>query len=401
MIDQHKDRFGVEPICRVLEVPTSTYYARKRRPPSARAASDVALLAQIRQVHAANYGVYGARRVWKQLHRDGLGVARCTVERLMRADGLAGVRRGRKRRTTTPEPAASRPPDLVQRQFTATRPDQLWVADLTYVRTWEGWVYVAFVLDVFSRLLVGWQLASHLRTDLPLDALEMAIWRRQAELDGLVHHSDAGCQYTSFRYTSRLAELGVVPSIGSVADSFDNAMAESLIGTFKAELIDRQGWRTREEVEFAVVEWVAWYNNRRLHSSIGDIPPVELEANYYASTDTLQPTEPPNQASTKPGAAQDGLSAHWSYKMRTYLDAQRAWLTVERLPAYAPELNPVEFLWANLKGKGGELANFAGDTVAEVADQAHQGVQRVCDSDSLVVGFLAHTGLSLDNESSP
>jgi transposase InsO family protein len=303
MIDQHKDRFGVEPICRVLEVPTSTYYARKRRPPSARAASDVALLAQIRQVHAANYGVYGARRVWKQLHRDGLGVARCTVERLMRADGLAGVRRGRKRRTTTPEPAASRPPDLVQRQFTATRPDQLWVADLTYVRTWEGWVYVAFVLDVFSRLLVGWQLASHLRTDLPLDALEMAIWRRQAELDGLVHHSDAGCQYTSFRYTSRLAELGVVPSIGSVADSFDNAMAESLIGTFKAELIDRQGWRTREEVEFAVVEWVAWYNNRRLHSSIGDIPPVELEANYYASTDTLQPTEPPNQASTKPGAA--------------------------------------------------------------------------------------------------
>ena len=175
MIDAHKDRFGVEPICRVLEVPTSTYYARRRRSPSARATSDAALLVRIRQVHQANYGVYGARRVWKQLGRDGLRVARCTVERLMRAEGLAGVRRGRKRRTTTPEPAAPRPPDLVQRQFTATRPNQLWVADLTYVRTWEGWVYVAFVLDVFSRLLVGWQLAGHLRTDLPLDALEMAI----------------------------------------------------------------------------------------------------------------------------------------------------------------------------------------------------------------------------------
>jgi putative transposase len=290
MIDQHKDRFGVEPICRVLEVPTSTYYARKRRRPSARAGSDAALLEQIRRVHAGNYGVYGARRVWKQLHRQGVQVARCTVERLMRADGLAGVRRGRQRRTTTPEPAAARPPDLVQRQFTATRPDQLWVADLTYVRTFQGWVYVAFVLDVFSRLIVGWQLAGHLRTDLPLDALEMAIWRRQVDHGELVHHSDAGCQYTSFRYTSRLAEVGVVPSIGSVADSFDNAMAESLIGTFKAELIDRHSWRTRDAVEFAVVEWVGWYNTRRLHSSIGDIPPAEVEANYYASTNALQPT---------------------------------------------------------------------------------------------------------------
>ena len=290
MIDAHKDRFGVEPICRVLEVPTSTYYAHRRRPPSTRAETDAALLARIRQVHQANYGVYGARRVWKQLGRDGLRVARCTVERLMRADGLAGVRRGHKRRTTTPEPAAPRPPDLVQRQFTASRPNQLWVADLTYVRTWEGWLYVAFILDVFSRLLVGWQLASHQRTDLPLDALEMAIWRRQLHGGELVHHSDAGCQYTSFRYTSRLAEVGVMPSIGSVADSYDNAMAESLIGTFKAELIDRRSWRHRDEVEFAVLEWVAWYNTRRLHSSIGDIPPAEFEANYYASTDTLQPT---------------------------------------------------------------------------------------------------------------
>jgi putative transposase len=290
MIDAHKDRFGVEPICRVLEFPTSTYYAHKHRPPSARASSDAALLERIRQVHQANYQAYGARRVWKQLHRDGIKVARCTVERLMRADGLAGVRRGRKRRTTTPEPAAPRPPDLVNRQFTATRPDQLWVADLTYVRTWEGWVYVAFVLDVFSRLIVGWQLASHLRTDLPLDALEMAIWRRQVRHGELIHHSDAGCQYTSFRYTSRLSEVGVAPSIGSVADSFDNAMAESLIGTFKAELIDRRSWRTRNAVEFAVVEWVAWYNTRRLHSSIGDVPPAEFETNYYASINTLQPT---------------------------------------------------------------------------------------------------------------
>lgn len=292
MIDGLRGRFGVEPICRVLQVPASTYYARKRRPPSARAVRDAVLLQRIRAVHQANYGVYGTRRVWKQLGRDGIQVARCTVQRLMRADGLQGVRRGGKRRTTISEPAGARPPDLVNRQFVAAGPNQLWLADLTYVRTWEGWVYVAFVLDAFSRMIVGWQLASHLRTDLPLDALEMALWRRQGRLGRgeLLHHSDAGCQYTSFRYTSRLAEIGVMASVGSVADSFDNAMAESLIGTFKAELIDRHCWRRRDQVEFAVVEWVSWYNTRRLHSAIGDIPPTEFEANYHTATTTLQPT---------------------------------------------------------------------------------------------------------------
>jgi putative transposase len=196
MIDGLRGRFGVEPICRVLGVPASTYYARKRRPPSVRAARDMVLVERIRRVHQANYGVYGARRVWRQLRRDGVQVARCTVERLMRLDGLQGVRRGRKHRTTTPEPAAARPPDLVQRQFVTVRPDRLWVADLTYVRTWEGWVYVAFILDACSRMIVGWQLANHLRTDLPLDALEMALWRRQGRLGRgeLVHHSDQGCQ---------------------------------------------------------------------------------------------------------------------------------------------------------------------------------------------------------------
>ena len=205
------------------------------------------------------------------------------------------MRRGRKRHTTTPESAAARPPDLVQRQFTAARPDRRWVADLTHVRTWEGWVYVAFVLDLFSRLIVSWQLASHLRTDLPLDALEMAILGRQVGRGALAHQSNAGCQYTSFRYTSRVAEVSVVPSIGSVADSFDTAMAESLIETFKAELIDRQRWRTRDEVEFAVVELVAWYNTRRLHSSIGDIPPAEFETNYYASAKACSLPKPHNQ----------------------------------------------------------------------------------------------------------
>ena len=290
MIDALRGRFGVEPICRVLKVPASTYYARKRRPPSARAARDTVLLERIRRVHQTNYHAYGARRVWKQLRRDGIQVARCTVERLMRLDGLQGVRRGGKRRTTIPEPAAARPPDLVGRQFVAGRPARLWVADLTYVRTFQGWVYVAFVLDVFSRMIVGWQLANHLRTDLPLDALEMALWRRDLRHGELIHHSDAGCQYTSFRYTSRLAEVGVTPSIGSVADSYDNAMAESLIGTFKAELIDRQAWRRRDDVEFAVVEWVGWYNTRRLHSSVGNIPPAEFEANHYAATARPQPT---------------------------------------------------------------------------------------------------------------
>jgi putative transposase len=299
VIDHLRDRFGVEPVCRVLDLCPGTYYGRKRRPASARAQRDAVLLQQIIDVHEANYGVYGVRRVHKQLQRQGIAVARCTVQRLMRQHGLEGVRRGGKKRTTIADATAPRPPDLVNRRFTADRPDQLWLADITYVRTWEGWVYVAFVLDAYSRRIVGWQLADHLRTDLPLDALEMAIWQRdrdrppgrqRPEPGSLIHHSDRGCQYVSFRYATHLADLGVVASVGSVADSYDNAMAEALNGTFKAELIHRQTWRTRDQVEYAIVEWIGWYNNRRLHSAIGNVPPAEHEATYYRSINTPAPT---------------------------------------------------------------------------------------------------------------
>jgi putative transposase len=294
VVDHLRDRFGVEPVCRVLQLCPGTYYGRKRRPPSARDQRDAVLMEQIQEIHTANYGVYGARRVHQQLQRQGVQVARCTVERLMRAHGLEGVRRGTARRTTIPDQSAARPPDLVNRRFTAERPDQLWLADITYVRTWEGWVYVAFVLDAFSRRIVGWQLAGHLRTDLPLDALEMALWQRSRDRPvqpgSLIHHSDQGCQYLSFRYASRLADLGVTASVGTVADSYDNAMAETLNGTFKAELIHRRTWRTRDQVELAVVEWVHWYNHQRLHSAIGHLPPAEYEAAYYRSTSALTPT---------------------------------------------------------------------------------------------------------------
>lgn len=286
MIDAHGERFGVEPICRVLEASPSTYYERRTRTPSARALRDQQLLAEIRRVHQANYGVYGARKVWKQLNREGVMVARCTVERLMRAHGITGLIRGAKRRTTIPDPAAPRPPDLVNRSFVASRPNQLWVSDLTYVRTFEGWAYVAFVTDVFSRRIVGWQLAGNLRTDLPLDALEMAVYQRRPHRDGLIHHSDRGSQYLSIRYTERLAEIGATASVGSVADSYDNALAESVNATFKEELIHRKTWKTRIEVELAVAAWVGWYNHHRIHRALGDIPPAEYEANHYASSKT-------------------------------------------------------------------------------------------------------------------
>jgi putative transposase len=286
MIDDHKERFGVEPICRVLEVPPSTYYAQKKHQPSTRQRRDEVLLGHIRRIHQDNYGVYGARRITAALRREGIEVAPCTVERLMRRSGLQGVIRGGRRRTTIPEPAAPRPPDLVNRRFTASRPNRMWVADLTYVRTWTGWVYVAFVLDVYSRMIVGWQLAGHLRTDLPLDALEMALYQRHVHKGQLIHHSDRGCQYTSIRYAERLTEAGIAPSVGSVADSYDNAMAEALNGTFKAELIDRQTWRDRDQVERAVVRWVGWYNHTRLHGEIGHIPPAEYEAMYYSPINT-------------------------------------------------------------------------------------------------------------------
>jgi putative transposase len=258
---------------------------------------DAELLVEIGRVHEQNYGVYGARKVWRQLHREGTEVARCTVERLMRAEGLCGAVRGASRRTTQADPAVARPEDLVERRFVAQQPDQLWVVDFTYVATWAGFVYVAFCIDVYSRLITGWRCSASMTTDLPLDALEMGIWQRQRtgrSIQGLVHHSDAGSQYTSIRYTERLAEAGAKPSIGSVGDSYDNAMAESIIGLFKTEVIRRRGpWRSRDAVEIATLEWVDWYNNRRLFEALGQIPPAEAESSYYL---TNTPSESPRMA---------------------------------------------------------------------------------------------------------
>jgi putative transposase len=296
--------FGVEPICRVLsehgcKIAPQTYYAARNRPVCARGLRDAELLVEIRRVHEDNYGVYGARKVWRQLNREGVTVARCTVERLMQHEGLHGVVRGAAKRTTRPDPAAPRPEDLVERQFSADRPNQLWVVDFTYVATWAGFVYVAFCIDVFSRMITGWRAARSMSTDLVLDALEMGIWQRQRaghSIQGLVHHSDAGSQYTSIRYTERLAEAGAVPSIGSVGDSYDNAMAESIIGLYKTELIGTRGpWRNLDAVEIASLEWVDWFNNRRLFEAIGNIPPAELEADHYLTSTppaTLQMAEP-------------------------------------------------------------------------------------------------------------
>jgi transposase InsO family protein len=286
-IDEHRETYGVEPICRQLPIAPSVYYESKarerdprRQPP--RVARDAELREGIERVWKANFGVYGARKVWRQLIREGRVVARCTVERLMREMGLCGVVRGRKAKTTIPEDLADRPKDLVQRQFTASRPNQLWVADLTYVVTWRGFVYVAFVTDVFSRRIVGWRVSSSLRSDLALDALEQALHDRQG-VDGLVHHSDRGVQYLSIRYTERLAEAGIEASVGRIGDSYDNALAETIIGLYKAELIRPNGpWRGIEEVEFATLEWVDWFNNRRLLSSIGNVPPAEFETKYHA-----------------------------------------------------------------------------------------------------------------------
>jgi putative transposase len=289
--DGHKARFGVEPICRVLTehgrpIAPSTYYDARARPPSARARRDEQLRAAITRVHADNYGVYGARKVWLALNRQGIAVARCTVERLMRELGLAGARRGKRRRTTVPDPAAARPADLVERKFTRPAPDRLWVADFTYVPTWSGMVYVAFVIDAYSRRIVGWRAATSMRTALVLDALEQAIWTRQrssaASLAGLICHHDAGSQYTSIAFTERLAAVGVQPSVGSVGDAYDNALAESVIGLYKTELIKPRGpWRTAEQVEIATLHYVDWFNRHRLFEACGDIPPAELEAAYY------------------------------------------------------------------------------------------------------------------------
>ena len=281
-IDAQRDRYGVEPICTVLQFAPATYYAAKARPASARSLRDEELKVEITRIWDEHRRVYGADKVWAQLRREGVQVARCTVERLMRDLGIRGVVRGKIVRTTFPDQTATRPADLVDRQFRSVAPNRLWVADLTYVKTHAGWVYVAFIVDVFSRYVVGWQASRSLRTDLALDALEMAIWARRGEhLDGLIHHSDRGVQYLAIRYTERLAEAGVVTSVGSRGDSYDNALAESFNGLYKAELIHRRPWRGLDDVEFETLEYIDWFNHRRLHGEIGMVPPAELEATHY------------------------------------------------------------------------------------------------------------------------
>lgn len=282
-ITEHKERWGVEPICRELQVAPSSYYAAVNRPVSARRRRDESLKVAIRRVWDEHRRVYGADKVWAQLKREGIPVARCTVERLMRHLGLRGVVRGKTSiRTTIGDEASSRPLDLVARQFRAPTPNRLWVADLTYVKTHSGWVYVAFVVDVCSRSVVGWQASRSLRTDLALDALEMALWARRAkDLAGLIHHSDRGVQYLAIRYTERLAEAGAVSSVGSRGDSYDNALAESFNGLYKTELIRHAGpWRGLDDVEYATLEYVDWFNHRRLHGELGMIPPAEFEATF-------------------------------------------------------------------------------------------------------------------------
>jgi putative transposase len=297
-IDAHRDRFGVEPICRVLtehgcKIAPNTYWVAKNRPPSARALRDEELKPQILRVHSENLDVYGADKVWTQLNREGTRVARCTVERLMGDLGLSGVRRGRAYKVTTrSDERQHRPSDLVDRDFTAPAPNRLWVADLTYVKTHVGWVYAAFIIDVFSRMIVGWQLSNSLRSDLAIDALEMAVWNRTREgqvLDGLVHHSDKGVQYLSIRYSERLAENDIVASVGSTGDSYDNAMAEAFNSLYKWELIYPKGpWTGLDDVEFATMGYIDWFNHRRLHGEITDdntyITPAEFEAAYYRQT---------------------------------------------------------------------------------------------------------------------
>ena len=286
-IDAHKARWGVEPICRVLQVAPSTYYAAKGRAPSRRAVEDAVLKAHIRRVYKEQFEVYGAKKLWRQLGREGIAVGRDRVARLMGEVGIAGATRARTARTTVPAKAERPlPTDLVRRDFTAAEPNRLWVTDLTYVPLWSGFAYTAFVIDACSRRIVGWQVSASLQVTLALDALEMAIWtRRNDSLQGLVHHSDRGGQYLALRYTARLEEAGIVPSVGSKGDSYDNALAETVNGLYKAELIRRRGpWRTAAEVERATAAWVAWWNTQRLHGALGHVPPAEFEQGHGAST---------------------------------------------------------------------------------------------------------------------
>jgi putative transposase len=289
-VDAHRDRWPVAVICRTIELPERTFHAAKARPPSQRSISDLEGRAHVRRVWEANYCCYGSHRIWKALRREGHSIARCTVRRHMAAEGIRGVQRGNTRWTTIADPAAARPADLVSRQFVADRPNQLWVADITYASTWQGWLYVAFILDVHSRMIVGWQLADHLRTDLVLDALEMAIWRRDVTAGDVVHHSDRGCQYTSFRYSDRLVDAGIAASVGTKGDSYHNAMAEALNGTYKTELVKLHGpWRTRAALETATINWISWYNATRLHTELGDVPPAEHEAAHYRHANAAAP----------------------------------------------------------------------------------------------------------------
>ena len=286
-VADHRHAYGVEPICRVLEIAPSTYYSQVAREadPDARPDrwwQDRALEAQIQRVWDENRQVYGVRKVWRQLLREGWQVARCTVERLMKQLGLRGVIRGKGVKTTVSDKARPCPLDRVNRQFHAERPNALWVSDFTYVSTWQGMVYVAFVIDVYARRIVGWKASSSMTTDFVLDALEQALHARQrVEDQGLIHHSDRGAQYVSLRYSERLAEAGVEPSVGSVGDSYDNALAETINGLYKAEVIHRRSWRNREQVELATLDWVHWYNHQRLLGPIGHVPPAEAEAAYY------------------------------------------------------------------------------------------------------------------------
>jgi len=306
-IEDHQQEWGVEPICNVLQFAPQTYYAAITRQPSNRTVRDGYLKEAIEFIWVQNHSVYGSDKVWAQLRRTGVPVARCTVERLMRACGWRGVLRGKRVRTTIADPKALRPADLVDRQFRAVAPNRLWVADLTYVKTHSGWVYVAFIIDVYSRRVVGWQASRSLRTDLALDALEMAFWTRRGEsVEGLIHHSDRGVQYVDVRYTDRLEEAGSVRSVGSKGDSCDNAMAESFNGLYKAERIYKDGpWHGHEDVEHTTMEYVHWFNYERLHGEIGMVPPVEFEATYWKT----QPSTPPTDgASQTPATTREAVA---------------------------------------------------------------------------------------------
>jgi Transposase and inactivated derivatives len=291
-VEEHRGRFGVEPICHTLDVSASAYYQRKTGQRSARALEDECLLGAISELHEANYCAYGYRRTWKALLRSGEQVPRCRVQRLMRAHGIQGAkRRGKPWRTTVPDPEAHRRPDLVQRDFSASAPNELWIADFSYLRCWEGLVFFSFVIDVFSRKIVGWQFASHMRTTLVLDALRMALSTRDRVQEvRLVHHSDRGSQYLSGDYTQTLADHDVLASVGSTGDAYDNSMAESFVDSFKTELIADRVWRTRSQLELAIVEYISWFNDSRLHENLGDRAPAEIEELYAVKIRTTAPT---------------------------------------------------------------------------------------------------------------